>query len=256
MPSRDHYINPLFSEGVNRIIAALDPAGRPQGSVVFPLRQGWDQSLRVGGGESIQAWFRRIVGGEDEAQSRIEQCAVNDQLAFFGRVNWNAEGISLCRLQALVTTGGSLVDLYLGAPDSTPEANYYRLDFDLAEPGPLFKEALPHVHCAPDGPPRFPFACAGEYLPVAFLEFIHLNHFNNEWLRWARVEVYRHGGELPFERIIESFGTGRISGELAMLRPHLAALKGLLSSAKRRRIANPPRLHADVADLNYHPSTA
>ena len=256
MPSRNLFSNPLFSEGANRVTAALDPSRREQGNLAFPFCQGWDESLRVGDSETLQRWFRRIIGGVENADSRIGQCAVNDDLAFFGRVRWNSEGIDFCTLQALVTMGGSLVDFYLDESGSNPRAAYYRLDLDLSAPGPLFKEALPHVHCVPDGSPRFAFVCSDEYLPITFLEFIYLNHFHDDWLTWARSEVSRRDDELPLERIVESFNSGSISGQLAGLRPYLTTLKRFLLSAKRGRIANPPRPHAYVSDLNYHSQEA
>ena len=102
-------------------------------------------------------------------RSRIQQCAIRDDFAFFGRVVWNTDGIHFCGLQGLVTMECSLADFYLSDSVAAQHltANYYRLDLDLTAPGPIFKEALPHVHCVPDETPRFPFVCSDEYLPVS-----------------------------------------------------------------------------------------
>ena len=35
---------------------------------MFPFRQEWDESLRVGGTETLHQWFRRVIGPNDAAQ--------------------------------------------------------------------------------------------------------------------------------------------------------------------------------------------
>ncbi len=91
--------NPLFSHGANNVIAALDPGGRRAGDSIFPNNQGWDNAVfRFDKSENVQEWFRRIVGAEDQALLRIEQCAIEEELALFGRVAWNVDGIYFCNL--------------------------------------------------------------------------------------------------------------------------------------------------------------
>lgn len=245
--------NPLFSEGANNAIRALDSFGREQGEAAFPYKQDWSGSLRVGTDETVHDWFCRLIGLEDTADSRIQQCAIRDDFAFFGRVVWNSDGIHICALQALVTTGGSLTDFYLSGAAPNLTANYYRLDLDLTVLGPIFKEALPHIHCVPDGAPRFPFVCSDEYLPVSFLEFIYLNHFHDAWVKWARSEVSKRGGELPFDSIVAGFNSGSIIARIDDFRVPLADLKKVLFAAKRDRVPNAPKPNACIADLNYTP---
>lgn len=109
------------------------------------------------------------------------------------------------------------------------------------------------MHCVPDGEPRFPFVCSDEYLPVSFLEFIYLNHFHDDWVKWARSEVSKRGGELPFKGIVESFNSGSIAKRINDFRPHLASLKALLFAAKRERVPNAPKPNSCVMDPNYSP---
>lgn len=246
--------NPLFSEGANNAIQALLPRNIKAGDVAFPPRQEWNESLRVGGTESLHDWFRRIIGPPDSSDVRIEQCAIRDDLAFFGRVIWDSKGISYCGLQALVTPGSSLLDFYLAEPDTIQsfKANYYRLDLALKEPGPIFKEAMPHIHCVPDGPPRFPFVYSDEYLPVSFLEFIYLNHFHEDWVKWAGLEVSKRGGIIPFEGIVAGYKSGSIVAQINEFRPFLSQLKKLLFDAKRARVPNAPKVNPCMHYLNYH----
>lgn len=245
--------NPLFSEGANNAIQALYPHNEKSGDVAFPPRHQASESLRVGGSETLHEWFRRVIGPDDVADSNIDRCAIRDNFAFFGRVSWDADGINYCGLQALVTRECSLTDYYLADASSIQKlvVFYYRLDLDVKMPGPVFKEAMPHIHCIPDGPPRFPFVCSDEYLPVSFLEFIFLNHFHDDWLKWARSEVSKRGADLPFEGIVEGYNSGSIVERIGEFRLNLAALKKLLFDAKRARVPNAPQPNQCVFDLNY-----
>lgn len=253
MPSGDSWaFSPIFSPGAHNAIVMLNPGKRPEGTVGFPYGVEWPETdLRVAPNETVEEWFRRVVG-ERKPERRIEKCAIEDNAAFFARVQWSETGIDFCRLQMLVTEGGDLMDLYLGSGNVT--GTYYRLDLDVAAPGPIFKEPLPHIHCIPDGSPRFPFVpVVNEFLPITFLEFVYLNHFHDKWVAWAESECSARGGALPFDGIVEHFNSGTIVSKLEDFRTHLKALKTLLSAAKRERIPNPPKLHNCVADLNYWP---
>lgn len=242
---------PLFSQAASNAIRVLDPWRRPTGSAHFPEVRTWrDYALRVGDNEPLHAWFRRVVGAEEQASARIEQCAIEENMAFFARVCWDNHGIRFCCLQALVTTNGDLLDYYLD--NKATQACYYRLDLDITQPGPLFAEPLPHCHCVPNGPPRFPFASvAGEYLPIAFLEFLYLNHFHDRWLQWVKAECALHGGDLEITDIAEAFREGRISTCPDVFGADLRKLRALLHKAKRQYMPNAPKLHPCILTLNY-----
>lgn len=196
-----------------------------------------------------------MIGTAEGVETQIGECAIREEFAFFGRVAWNGDGIHCCSLQALVTEGCNLLDLYLASPEEAREmtAKYYRLDLDLKAPGPLFKEASPHIHAFPDGAPRFPFACSDEYIPISFFEFIYLNHFHDEWLAWARSVALNHDAEFPFDAIAEGFDSGGIVARIAEFRDYLSRLKRLLSNAKRGRVPDAPQPNACVLDLTYAP---
>jgi hypothetical protein len=50
---------------------------------------------------------------------------------------------------------------------------YFRLDYDEQQLGPLFKEPAPHIHIMVDGEPRFPACRMPAALPIAdFVDFI------------------------------------------------------------------------------------
>ena len=253
MPSRDVLTSQLFSNGANNAIEALSPRGRPSGNSSFPNRTGWaNVDLRVGPSETVCEWFQRIIGSPEAPESRISDCAINDRFAFYRYMRWNSEGISSCSLQALVTTNGDLLDFYINDPKSEASAYYYRLDLALNAPGPLFKEPTPHLHFVPDGSPRFSFFCPqGEFLPTAFVEFVYLNHFHDDWLKWAEFESTSRDPNLPFERITTAFESAAILGSIAEFRPHLASLKNVLFAAKRSRIPNAPQINEAINDLNY-----
>src|ERR1043166_2576644 len=159
----------LFSDGANNFISALDPGERPEGKLSFPPGHGWRDGLSdVNKNENVHDWFRRVVGSEDKADSRISECAVREDLALLGTIIWARNGVQFCGFQALITTGGNLRDYYLTQSPQDIHPTYYRLDLDMSIPGPLFKEPLPHIHCVPHGEPRFQFVFTPEdYLPVA-----------------------------------------------------------------------------------------
>ena len=57
---------------------------------------------------------------------------------------------------------------------SSIKYHYHRLDLDYDRTSALFKEALPHIHTYPNGPPRFFF----DYRKInnvltEFIEFIY-----------------------------------------------------------------------------------
>jgi len=241
----------LFSDGADSAIATLDPGGRPEGQAVFPPRCDWvPVDLRVSDGESLGDWFRRVVGPESTADERIGRCGIESTMALFARVSWTQDGITCCRMQALITYGGDLTDFYQG--DGQTKGTYYRLDLDPTAPGHLFSEPLPHVHCCPNGPPRFPFLCPdGEYLPVAFLEFLYLNHHHDTWLKWARRVCSLRGRSLSFASIAERYALGAGAPHRSELAEDVARLRGLLQQAKRHRLAKAPPIDGDVLRLNY-----
>ena len=243
---------PIFSDGANDAIATLDPGGRPEGQAVFPPRCDWGPvDQRVSDGESLGDWFRGAVGPESMADERIGRCGIERTMALFARVCWTQKGITCCRMQALITCGGELTDFY--QEDEQTKGTYYRLDLNPTKQGHLFAEPLPHVHCCPHGPPRFPFVCPdGEYLPAAFLEFLYLNHHHDTWLKWARRVCSLRGGSLSFPSIAERYALGAAGPHQSELAADVAKLRTILQQAKRHHLVKAPGIDSHVLSLNCH----
>lgn len=262
----------LFSQGAANVISALAPTGRPSGSAHFPWVTGWtDENARVkvthterfNLNEILRGWFRDLIGNSNNPEVRIEQCQIESRIenristepvagmACVAAVAWNAGVLDFCRMQVLVTHRGDLLDFYLGQnPEVT--AQYYRLELDARQPGPLFTHPQPHVHSVPDGPPMFAFnSPSDEYLPISFLEFIYLNHFAVEWRSWAEAVCRRNKPDLPFANLVEHYNKGEILGVLPKFESHIAELKLILGAEKRMAVNDAPKLSPTLSTLNY-----
>ena len=240
------------SPGAETVITLLTPHKAPQGSLVFPKNGLLEADMRVTDSESVHEWFRRLIGSTS-SDERIDDCAINSNFAFLGSVHWDKSWITRCSFQALVTTDDSLSKFY---NDGRVKSFYYRLDFDPHQPGPLFREPQPHVHCTPSGPPWFPFFCVqGEYVLISFLEFIFLNYFHNDWLSWAEQQSRRLVTPDAFAAIVESYKTGPLT-RLGQLAPDLQKLKRALSEVKQKRSPHVYELLPARSTLsNFHGAT-
>lgn len=233
------------SPGAECVVGALTPNDAPDGTRKFPWSDILSADLRVGDAEPIHDWFRRIIGTA-EPERRIGQCAVEPNLAVVGYLSWTENVLRECRMQALLTTECELDHFYRhGGPTI-----YYRLDLDLAKPGPLFAEPVPHIHTNARGAPRFPFrGPTGEFLPISFLEFLYRNHFHEKWLLWAAEESVTDVTSDQFDALVESFKSGTIERRLNELALPLSALREVLSLRKRERLPNPKELPGCCTDL-------
>ncbi len=246
---------PLFTVAANNAIQCLSDGGK-KGDCRFPRYQGWDETLprvKTLKGEdedkTLLNWFKRVIGGGRDRKKRLNECALENRFAFFGKIVWTKEGVTFCGLQALVTEG--TLEEFL--EESSNEATYYRLDFDPTKPGPLFKECQPHIHSTFEGPPRFPFwPRPNEFLPTAFIEFIYLNHFHDLWLSWAEREAEFGNKMLPFVSIVEAYkSTDQLMLRLDEFKSHIAELKGILHAAKRKHVPNAPLVSDGITLINY-----
>ncbi len=241
--------NPLFSTGANQAISTLCGTGKGR----FPpwLSERGDQRIREDG--SIQEWFRRMIGESQGAEDRILQAAINDYFVLFGVIASGPETLKFCRLHAVIVENGDLFDLYLKKPEEAPAARYYRLDYDALTPGPIFSEPFPHIHCRPEGAPRFPLpGSAHESLPIRFIEFIYLNHFHADWVKWAEAEVKaREDACFPFKSIVEGYESGSIVARLHDLTPHVIKLRKILSRAKHEFSRQFLPISEENRQLNY-----
>ncbi|WP_437671982.1 hypothetical protein [Sorangium sp. So ce131] len=190
-----------FSAGVENVCTVLKAKGENRSS--FP--RSWQlEHGRIGATESVHKWFVRCVN--DHLGGDLGHCQVADRLAVFVVVHWRNDVIAYLNFQALVTVGGTLEDYYL---DSSTEAQYLRLDYDMSALGAMFREPLPHVHIRPDGEPRFPMMSTPNVI-IDFFDFIYRNYFHSEWIEWAeslwrKEAVFRKLDVDAFDRVKEAF---------------------------------------------------
>lgn len=247
------------SEGVRNVVSALAPHGGPSGTSRFPTWNRWVHGeTRVNGPGSgmlspatLRQWFQQVVGNESGDSDRIADMQIEDNIACLGTIQWSEGHLIFCRMQVLVTTGGDLMDFYLGE-NTSMGGYYYRLELDPSQPGPLFTEPQPHVHTQPDGPPRFPFhSPPDDFLPLSFLEFIFLNHKPQQWKNWAERVCKSQRPDLPFKNLADQFASGKISENLEKYETHLEDLKKILRAAKRQVLDDAPKLGGYMSVLNY-----
>jgi len=238
------------SPGARRVITCLDGPERPHGVAHFPanLRDGTD--LRVSDHETLYTWFRRVIG-DDAADDRIMDCALEDGLAFFGKLTWRDGVILEGSFQALVIKDTDLVTYY---SEDNHKAQYYRFDIHPQKPGKLFAEPHPHIHCIPDGAPRFPFCWhPTESCLVAFLEFIYRNHFYKKWFKWVRSMSARSVSDDRMEEIIGVFENenDQVHTRAEEFRPDLVALANALRQGKAELVRSPLAMSPLCAALTY-----
>jgi hypothetical protein len=236
------------SSGAETVIACLTPYGSTEGSLRFPATRRDTAELRVSGTESPHQWFQRVIGRRD-VEARVGECSVEDNFAFFGEVEWKAGVLRECHFQALITDAPNLRTFHSATNAS---ARDYRYEFDLAKPGPLLAEPQPHIHCAPEGPPRFPLASkAGEYCLISFLEFVYRNHFPKKWFHWVKSVSNEGITDAQLGSLIAAFDSGSIGQNLRELKPHLRRLKSVLSKHKRNRVPDAHPLPVECYALTY-----
>jgi hypothetical protein len=268
MHSLDSLPIPLFgSQGASNAIRALCSKGKRSSKSYFPKVHGWSNEharVKTNGTNSehtsdIQNWFRMVIGDEENAHTRIDDCAldVEQTIACFATMAWEKSEITFCRMQILITEGGSLMDFYndyLGCA----RAIYYRLELDPKQPGPMFTEPQPHIHTVPKGAPRLPFFCGErEFLPLAFLEFIYLNHKTDKWTKWAQQVSGFKKPDLDTKALIEAFthGEGKLWKARSTFGPQLRELKCILAAAKRDHARDEPAPSTQLDFMNYWQAT-
>lgn len=164
-----------YTTGFRNFLMALMPCGRTE--VIFPTGS---RDSRISAQDGIHTWFCRLV--DNALDGAIERCAVEENMGVVAGVRYRDDLIEHICLQ-LVVAEADLETFYL-APET--HCSYFRLDYDLGCLGPLFKEAVPHIHCFPEGAPRFSCATPGGNVIVDFFDFIYRNFYHDKWVEWAR----------------------------------------------------------------------
>ncbi len=242
----------MFSPGATNILALLNPGRRPRGSSCFP--RAWKNHNgkgRIGKSESIRDWFVRCV--DNILECDIQSCQSEENLAFFAVVKWTKKEVYFANCQALIVHGGSLEEFYDGKCD---DCQYHRLDLDMNQPGPLFKEPLPHIHSRPQRAPRFPGdRISADNIVVDFLEFIYRNYQYDKWMSWVRKTWEKEAGkgvdDDTLSVIAEAFETGHIIPGFNHFKEDLELLKRLLRKEKHELYPS-LRIQSDILKtLNY-----
>jgi hypothetical protein len=190
-----------FSDGVDRLLAAVRPHGRPE--TAFPDKLIVTDTRRTSG-ETLHAWFVRLV--DQYCASDPNLVALEENVAVFAKFKWEKDRLIYASVPTLVA-GCTLVDFYL---DPNAGATYFRLDVDYATLGEPFSHPLAHVHVGVADSPRFALdgGSSGNVV-VDFLEFVYRNEVPAKWLRWARREwLSERDDELrasQFDRIVRAF---------------------------------------------------
>lgn len=244
------------SHGVASAIIRLTPFGRPFGRATIPS-ENYDESVsRVVDNELPNDWLRRVANQTADPDKYINDTSINSNLLMIGFVEWDNGIIQKCSIQALVSLNGTITEVYKNEREVVSQ--YYRIDLSPLEPGPLFKEALPHIHSIPDGEPRFALPSSMEiYLPLRFIEFIFLNHFHDDWAVWA--ENVSLGGDITYAEIDEvialrnSFNDGSLWAKRDSLKAIAMKMKSLLHAEKLSISSALPRIDTDAEIFSYHP---
>jgi len=239
------------SPGVDNVLRALDPGRQPEGRRSFPPRLPRDAARYTDSHGSTREWFREAVDAHVPDQ-QVARWAVEDNIFIFAVVEWEGySSISFARLQAVVVNGGDVEDLYLLEPGHEDELDvqYLRLDFDLQNPGRIFKDPQPHLHSRPLHEPRFGLPTDGNVV-VGFLDLIYRNYKHEAWLGWAERVWSRRGGFGPENDPLPAIVAAFESGETGILRDqfsdHLGRLKNLL---REEADGYPLRVEPAWADL-------
>lgn len=235
--------NPLFSEGVDRLLVAIRPYGGLD-RVAFPPSL-TEADARRSPGESLHTWFERLV--IKYCEGHPNRVAIEDNIAVFVRLVWTKKKRLLyANIQTLVATV-DLDDYFL---DAGADATYLRLDFDYTTLGDPFSHPLAHIHVEGAMSPRFALdgGNSGNII-VDYLEFIYRHYVPVKWRAWAEQvwgREYRPDSEDeadPFQVIMQAFA----SSQFDILRDNSPAM-GRIKRALRRRKDEAFGLHMDGSD--------
>jgi hypothetical protein len=221
----------LFSDGVDRLLQAIRPHGRPRTS--YPLTIDGSGS-RQEPNESLQGWFRRLVNLHCTGDPK--RTAIEDNIAVFVILKWESDRLTYANIQT-IWSSIDLEDYYLD-DNTTAEVVYLRLDFDYQTLGEPFSHPLAHIHLEGESTPRFALdgGNCGNII-VDYLEFLYRNYVPARWHDWARREWnLRYGREYagrvdPFPIIMDAFR----SNQIEILRDYandLVRMKRLLRERK------------------------
>jgi hypothetical protein len=184
-------MNPIFgSYGAENLFRALQPRSSG-GHRSFPARI---FVPRFKDKTDLHRWVQELVGQEHppEIEPGILVCAA---------VAWGREFVLPGETTPRYALESAALHVVIATnpEDSTTAAiaegrsdyQYFRMDYDQQQLGPLFKEPAPHVHILVDGEPRFAACRTQADLPIAdFVDFILRNYRHDAWARWLHEEWF------------------------------------------------------------------
>jgi hypothetical protein len=182
---------PIFgSHGAEGLLRALQPHS-PAGRRHFPIGA---HVPRFKDTSDLHKWVQELVQLErpPEVEPGILICA---DVAWEGSFVLPDEvapryALKFAALHAVIATNPE--DSSAAAiAEGRSGYQYFRLDYDQQQLGPLFKEPAPHVHIVVDGEPRFAACRTKADLPIAdFVDFILRNYRHDQWARWLHQEWF------------------------------------------------------------------
>lgn len=197
----------FLSPGAENLLTLLHPHRGTIGTGAFPSN--WTRRLSCAYSDSPSNWF---VQSLNSLSSDPAVCKIDESIAAFGLSSWR-DGVELdyACVHIIVAVDSTIDDLYC---DPSLPCHYFRMEADASQPGPLFKEAFPHIHVRLDGEPRFGLgAKCRTHVLQEFIEFIYRNYRHEEWMVWARHAYEVHKCCTPdelylFDRLSDAYNTG------------------------------------------------
>jgi hypothetical protein len=232
----------FFSQCFCDLLEGIAPYGRTEAR--YPAEC---KDHRISEGEGAHGWFKRLIDGPLEG--RVERCAVEQNMAVVAHLEYAGEKITYANIQVLVAEA----DLESFYCDDAIRSWYFRLDYDLRCLGPLFKEPLPHIHCLPEGEPRFHCPAPTGNAVVDFFDFIYRNFHPEKWRDWAHrayAASLLQGEKDLFEPIKAAFATNEHEALMTKYSDGLIALKRVCRNLKDDVFRH--RIDPELADaLSY-----
>ena len=243
----------FISESARRILdmMAMRSCRRGEQTVCVPANLVNSNELRMGKQESDHEWLERVA----DSVGDFDGCLLEDNILIVGKAQINDGELNHVDLQALVTENGTIEEFYLGGDGC--QSKYFRLDFDFDQPGPLFKEPLPHIHVGNSSEPRFSLPLSGSSSCILdFIEFLYLNYRYDLWLEWAR-NTWLDANNTPetegiFNVICEAFNTGQTKWLCNECKQQVESLRNILHRTKISLSRGQASIAKETNSLNYN----
>jgi hypothetical protein len=244
----------FLSQGVDLVLQALSPFGRPAGRGCFPARID-PSKVKANDSDTIREWFLRCV---KDAGGNEESFQVEENLAIIAVIDWtDGDRLTYANIQVL-RTDTSISDYCISDGIG---ADYLRLDLDFKALGVAFSHPLPHIHDRLKGPPRFAFEPASKNLVPDFFDFVYRHFFHDKWFQWAQSTWESYYEKTitksediendPFNVIVEAFKASQYD----VLRDRQDNVRKLKRVLQARRDQQFPSLRLDTLAselLAYH----